>query len=164
MDRIQSKKRTLVDAQGNPRGGRQQRKEIQAALASEAPSSSSNAFPSTGFLIDSSAALDYLKQFAEGGISATEVQHRAHQDYKDQIRLLDNLGMHHGHVLSSIKKLAALGSWGRLKGNVAKELRILLGEPQTPMAQMHKLNARIEKPRMSLPFFLQRLRASFLAS
>ena len=53
-----------------------------------------------GFVIDSSAVFDNLKQFAEGGISASEVQHRALQDYKDQIRLLDSLGMHHSDCTS----------------------------------------------------------------
>ena len=151
-----SQKRPLSDVAGNPRGGRQQKvrraEEQQASQRSARDlAAHSSASSSAGFLLDSYEALSLLKRWCSGDISAVQVQSDCYNIYKDQCALLERLKMSREHVLKSIQTLAALGSWGRLPGNINKELLNLLGDPLYPKPTYFKLNARVEKPRLHGP-------------
>lgn len=143
-----SGKRSAIDSDGNPRGGRQQRKRMRETETETIPESGQLL---NGNVLDSHLALSLLKKWAWGDMSAVQVQHIAHQSYKDQIGLLNRAGSSREHVTSSIYNLASLGSWGRISGNIAKELRNMIGEPALPQPVMHDLNSKIEKPRLRMP-------------
>ena len=146
-----SKKRPLSDAQGNPRGGRQQRVRLfEQQAARNVPASSVSSKPNA-FSCDSHEALSLLLRWSSGEISAVQVQKDCYNIYKDQCALLERLKMSREHVLKSIAALAQIGSWGRLPGNANKELLNLVGEPLYCKPTYFKLNARIEKPRWNGP-------------
>ena len=99
--RLSGSKRSLVDAEGNPRGGRQQRLQYHAQNASAAASSAAPSVvisSSSGFVFDSEEALGWIQEWAWDGLSSISVQKYALKAYNDQIELLDRLKMSHSSV------------------------------------------------------------------
>ena len=164
-------KRSQVDSEGNPRGGRRQR--LRYHEANENPPESLAVHvvvSSSGFVFDSEQALGWVQEWSWQGLSSIQVQKYAHKAYKDQIELLDRLHMSHSHVLTSISMLASLGSWGRLPGNANAELKAMLGAPDLPLHDLYRLNCKIQKPRCRIvsydtkdfPFVLPHVVISYL--
>ena len=171
MDTSSGSKRSLVDAQGNPRGGRRQRLNFRVESTTPSSSSAPVISSSTGFVFDSEEALGWVKEWAWNGLSSIQVQKYAHKAYNDQVALLDRLKLSRSHVLVSIEKLARLGSWGRIPGNVNRELKVLLGDPDLPLHELYPLNCKIHKPRSRVlhvrpntefPFLLPHIVFSYL--
>eukprot|EP00959_Pyramimonas_sp_CCMP1952_P054535 1140031-Pyramimonas_sp.AAC.1 len=77
---------------------------------------------------DSEEALDLVKSWAWGEISAASVQKRAQRALRDQQRLLTSRGINTGHASRSLAALAALGSAGRRPNNIKRDLQDWLGD------------------------------------
>ena len=171
MDTSSGSKRSLVDAQGNPRGGRRQRLNFRVGSTASSSSPALVISSSTGLAFDSEEALGWVKGWAWNGLSSIQVQQYAHKAYKDQVALLDRLNTSRSHVLVPIEKLARLVSWGRIPGNVNRELNVLLGDLDLPLHELYPLNCKFHKPRSRVlyvrpntefPFLLTHIVFSYL--
>ena len=97
------------------KGGRQQRKrKLAEHLDANVPHQPQSrvAVPAQ---FDSETALSLIGKWAWGFIPATEVQSTAQDTYRDMKTMLDGLGLSLEHIASSIRHLASLGSWGKMK-------------------------------------------------
>lgn len=97
------------------------------------------------------------QQWAWGFISAVQVQKYAAAAYEDEQHVLSKLYASSSSTSSkklgsiSLAKFAALGAHGSCPGNIAKELRLLLGEPRMPPVHKQNIITKILKPGVRLP-------------
>jgi len=124
-----------------------------AALASD---TSANSAAGHG-LLDSELCKFLAKQWSWGFLSAVRVQQLAHAAYDDEHRLLQRLQEHsasshavHAAILNmggskTLEQFASLGNWGRRRGNCARELRNLLGEPTSASPHVVQAKTKIMK-------------------
>ena len=66
--------------------------------------------PRDEFQIDSQCTFDLLKDWAWGGLSASEVQRRAMHAYNDQLHLLKKLGVNPDWCMQSMLRMSRLGN------------------------------------------------------
>ena len=85
----------------------------------------------------------------------------ASKSYEDQCALLDNLGLSSQLASSPLRQLAGLGSSGRNKNNITKELKLWLGEPNIPRPLVASAHILVAKPRI-MHCRIQRSGHSFL--
>ena len=102
-------------------GGRQQRRGRQQLVAVAPPE-----------LFDCPHARSLVDRWADGRISACEVQRLAKTAFDSQVEALRRAGVSEEFAARSLRHLARLGNGGRNGGHVAGELRSWLGEPNTP--------------------------------
>ena len=76
-----------------------------------------------GFKIDSERIFYLLKDWAGGGLSASEVQRTAMHAYNNQIHLLKTLGINKGWCMQSMSRMASLTMVLDKKGDLARSKR-----------------------------------------
>ena len=126
------------------RGGRQQKRERAAAFRTDVAEDAT--------LVDrlgkSFLALDLVRRWAWGRISATAMQSLAHLAYRDALAVARLCGGNEDAVPTPLRELASLGTWGRNTGNIASELVTYLREPRFPRADdSFKVPLLVRKPR-----------------
>ena len=93
-----------------------------------------------------------FQKWSRGQIQATELQEACNLAYCDQVRLLESLSIDTAQANSVLKSFAQLGSWGSHPGNVAKELRKLVGTPDgCPEPMIIPARCFIHKPQAGAP-------------
>ena len=93
-----------------------------------------------------------LAKWSKGLLHATEVQEICFDAYQDQMNLLQKLHLSPEAVNKSLLKMAKLGSWGKHKGNILRELKDALGSPSgIPEAMTVPVQCVIAKPMAGKP-------------
>ena len=116
------------------RGKRQRLSDVADAAVSTQSSSSSGGNIIKDSL-DSELCRFLVKLLSWGLMSACRVQEIAHAAYQDEQRLVQSMctssagAMASVHGSTSLKRFAALGSFGRCPGTCFRVLRLYLGEP-----------------------------------
>ena len=89
--------------------------------------------PRDEFQIDSQFIFYLLKDWAWGGLSASEVQRRAMQAYTDQYSLMLKIGVNPDGCMHSMLKMSGMGnvrgSFEIQKGNIHRDLMKCFGKP-----------------------------------
>jgi hypothetical protein len=147
------------------RGGRRQRRK-QAELAARAEL--------VGVveqkLLDSELALELVKEWAWGKISAVTVQQFAARGLEDCVKSLELGGLGPENAPASLRALGGLGQGGRASNKCNQQLKRWLGVPLIPEPTHARVNVLVLKPRsrgvrivqaMKLPFFLPHIMFSF---
>ena len=80
-----------------------------------------------------------LEQWAWGHLSAPDVQMHALKAYRDQVALLNSLGISEYRLAVDLRRLAKLGSWGNHTSNIHRNLCDWLGNPNCPPSFTHKV-------------------------
>ena len=139
------------------RGGKRQRQETRDEISSHAEQQDiALAEQENTALVgltefDSHLCKLLAQQWAWGILSAVAVQKYASAALEDAKVLLNRLHVNfssssNGPVSVSLSQFAALGCGGSCPGNIAKELRLLLGEPEMPPIHQEKIMTRFMKP------------------
>jgi len=141
-----------------PMSGRRQ-KQFRASLAEhgigvETPSASSQTSPpnessGTSSSLDSELCKILAEEWAWGALSAAKLQRIAHAAYLDAKRVSERMFQEKGiHVPESVslREFASLGGFGVQSGNVARDLKLVLGEPNVAPVHIEKLPTKILKP------------------
>ena len=118
---------------------------------------------------DSALALELVRRWCWGELSAVQVQQLAFKAYTDAKSLMGSLGKSPDHIQKSLTSLAHLGNSGNHTGNINKELKAWLGEPNIPITNF-SITMQVTKPRASelavrevdVPFMLPHLVFSYL--
>ncbi len=140
-------------------GGRRQRAAAQSELESfgSQPAPAHVHTPTDG---DSELCKLLVKQWAWGEISAAGLQRIAHAAYTDEVAMLASLGKPPA-TSGSLHQFARLGNYGRISGNVARDLQALLGEPDMPPVHYERIPTVIPKPK-ALQHPVQWVKQAFL--
>jgi hypothetical protein len=146
------------------RGGKRQRLAAAAELEQQGhrqdlqapPSEEPRTLHPQADVFDSELCKFLVKQWSLGLLSATKVQAIAYAAYRDEQHLIGRLP-ESSYALGSttLAGFAVLGSYGRQAGNIARELRALLGEPNMAPVHYHTLPTKIQKPGPRLPVCAQ---------
>ena len=144
------------------KGGRRQREAIVDRLREQdvAPSThrADLVFDASFGNCDSHLCKLLAQQWAWGLISAVQLQKYAAAAYLDEQKLVDSHSATSASSSSSsltcssltrstsLAKFVALGNHGHCPGNVARELKDLLGEPAVPPVHRERLPTKILKP------------------
>ena len=93
-------------------------------------------------------------------LSSVKVQSWANQTYLALKSVLQSLGHGTKHIPPPIVALASMGNWGRVTGNVRRDLVAYLGQPKNqPSPCFAEMQVKIQRPfprlaDVMLPFFL----------
>ena len=123
------------------RTGRHQRAKAND-IAAVAESRGSN------LVIDSETVLQECQQWGWGVTTAADLNRTCLNAYRDQVQLLERLGLSSDEADCSLRKMAKLGDWGKVEGNIKRDLMRTLGEPLSPesmVAPIHCIAARSGK-------------------
>ena len=109
---------------------------------------------SHGFQTDSQFIFDLLKDWAWGGLSASEVQRRAMHAYDDHLFRLKKLGVNPDWCMQSMLRMSKLGNAtgsrsGSSKipnGNIHRDLLKCLGNPSIPEPYIVQVPMVLSKP------------------
>ena len=110
--------------------------------------------PRDEFQIDSQFIFYLLKDWAWGGLSASEVQRRAMHAYNEQLYRLKKLGVNPDWCMQSMLRMSRLGhgtgskrgSSKIQKGNINRDLPKCLGDPSTPEPYIAQVPMLLSKP------------------
>jgi hypothetical protein len=87
-----------------------------------------------------------ILDWAWGDKSASEVQGACVRAYRDQEHLLQTLAMSSDHIANDLRAVASLGAWGRIQGNVHRDLVRFLGDPDPPKPLRALIPIKVAKP------------------
>ena len=128
-------------------GARQRKRALEILVRENQGSSDSRSGKSSQQKHDSELGKALVKDWAWGYKSAAEVQRLAAKAREDELALLRRCGLTDSLGSSMIAALAGLGANGKWVGNISKELKTYLGEPDIPAAPTFDVPVRILKPR-----------------
>ena len=124
------------------RGGRQQRKRKLQELEQRGEPRHTPILKLDSYLSNS-----LVRDWSWGFTSAPHLQAVVHRAFDDMKKVLDNVGISEDNIPASWRALASLGNFGKIPGNIARELRHWLGEPIYPPPRSFNVNVKISKPR-----------------
>ena len=108
--------------------------------------SSATPTPDKRHTLTTKQGIELIKKWVWDGKAATTIQKEASDSLEDQQRLLQRLNINEDWADQDLQLLAGLGTSGKHPGNVKAELVRLLGEPDSPPADVVQVPVKTLKP------------------
>ena len=135
------------------KGGRHQR-HGREATASDSSKPATHRF-------DSEQAFGLVKDWCWGMVSAAGLQKQCGAAYRDQIALLQGVGLTPALASSSLATFAGIGSDGRHANNMRRDLERALGDPHMPEPMYLNVPMHSTKPTAVNPDVPEIIETSF---